>query len=76
MKRLWIGIVLAALAVAVVLSVMEGNGDPAERITRECQRSFGWQGEQAVMDCKVQMMVRAGSDIAKRQADDTYNRIR
>lgn len=71
-------IVIVALLVGfLVLGVLtDEGGTVSEKIERECNRSYGSQGEQAVLDCRLAMSARYLTDANKRRADDTYNRIK
>lgn len=61
--NVWVKALLIAVPVWLVIIIGLGmfageGGNPAERIDRQCQRSDGFVGEQAVLDCKMEMMAR------------------
>lgn len=67
------GLLIAFLLVGVML---DEGGTKSERIERECRRSYGTQGESAVLDCQLAMSVRYLRDADQNKADSTYSRIR
>lgn len=69
---------LFGLFVAFVLIglMIDEGGTVPERIERECKRSYGSQGEAAVLDCRLAMSVRYLKDADQGKANSTYGRIR
>ena len=67
------GLIFAFLGLGFFLD--EGGTIP-EKIERQCKRSYGDRGKQAVLECQLAMSVRYLKDADRNQADSTYSRIR
>lgn len=79
MKKVSIGITVVVCGFFLLMIVgmmLHEGGTKSEQIERECRRSYGTQGEAAVLDCQLAMTVRYLKDADQSKADSTYNRIR
>ncbi|KQO53108.1 hypothetical protein ASF08_19480 [Methylobacterium sp. Leaf85] len=73
-----IGLIGGGLLILFVLvALISGdNSTLPQKIERECKKSYGSQGETAVLECQANMSIRYLQDAEKDRASSTYGRIR